>query len=147
METHYLHPDKCHQPLPPAEPISIASIRLGEPFNKPVRAGAITLKAVSLKIVGLRTPIKVRPLSQDEKNQDPIHQYELVAGESRLKAAILLDWENIDAYVLDLTPDEAFLEAWWDNKRPTSVWSDIYMEFRGKLKLPHITLEKATEIT
>jgi hypothetical protein len=142
METHYLHPGKSHLPLPPIQSVPIAAIRLGDPIRKIYR-GISELKAVSMKLFGQRTPIKLRSLTPDEKKQNPSYDYELVGGQIRLQAARLLRWKMINAYVLDLTPEEAFLETWWDNKRPAFIWTDIYLELRTRIRYSAVAHEKS----
>lgn len=82
--------------------------------------------AASLKAVGLKNPIKVRPIKgqiADSSRPDvndvapsPLAQtpaFELVSGHIRLAGAKILGWATIKALVKNLTPQEALLEAIW----------------------------------
>lgn len=59
------------------------------------------LLASSLATEGLLSPIEVRPTKSG--------RFTLVAGAHRLEAARLLHWTEIDAFILDLTIDQARL--------------------------------------
>lgn len=60
------------------------------------------LIAANMASKGLQTPIEVRPAKKADR-------YILVVGGHRLAAAKLLGWEAIEAYVLDVTADQARL--------------------------------------
>lgn len=60
------------------------------------------LIAASMDAIGLQTPVQVRPAPKKAKLP-----FILVAGGTRCEAAAQLGWEEIDAVVVDLTPDQA----------------------------------------
>src|ERR1700677_3952773 len=108
----------------------------------------------NMDAVGQRTPVKMVPLTEDEKAgitlkdgiigspTEPIqpnhgpqlgasaqvcpYQFKLLGGHLRRKAAINLGWETLDALILDLTPEEAELEMILDNRISELPWLDQY---------------------
>ena len=76
---------------------------------RPVVKAHVEALALSFTAIGLQTPITVKPSKQYASGR-PIDAYEIVAGQHRYQAAILLKWTEIDAFVTDLTDDDA--ELW-----------------------------------
>ena len=66
----------------------------------------------SMKRIGLQSPIKVNKITTDETNEDGTQkiQYNLIYGETRLRAAKELKWETIDAIVTTIDDEERLLE-------------------------------------
>jgi ParB/RepB/Spo0J family partition protein len=62
--------------------------------------------AQSMKHEGLLQPITVRPVGS---------AYELVAGERRMRAALMLGWETIEARVLSLNDEDAAVKGLIEN--------------------------------
>src|SRR5579883_3255899 len=95
---------------------------------------AVEALAASFKAVGQETPIKVRPLTPEERTADPGIEYELVGGHLRLEAAKKLGWESLNALVLDLSPDQAELAAILDNQGEDMHWLDWYIAIERRWK-------------
>jgi len=108
----------------------------------------------SLKAVGLKNPIKLRVIKPNEitdstrpgvnqgarSPQSHTLQYEIVSGHIRFAGAQKLGWETIQAYVLDLTPEQALLEAILDNRGQEMTWFDLYESVEALLKVnPKLT--------
>lgn len=72
---------------------------------RPVDRDRALLISASLNESGLDTPIKVR--RAPKKSKQP---YVLVIGGHRCAAAELLGWDEIDAFIVDLTADEARMQ-------------------------------------
>jgi len=86
----------------------------------------------SLKAVGLKNPIKLRLVSPGI--------YEIISGHIRFAGAQKLGWETIQAVVLDLTPEQALLEAILDNRGQEMTWFDLYESVEAMLKInPKLT--------
>src|SRR5579859_7020466 len=64
--------------------------------------------AENLKLEGQKTPVKVRPKGDG--------RYEVFAGHIRRQAALKAGLPSLKCLVLDLTPEQAFLEAVLDNR-------------------------------
>lgn len=67
---------------------------------RPVNTDRVLLIAAGMAEEGLRVPVEVRPLNK--KGRHP-----LITGGHRFEAARMLEWEEIEAEILDLTPDQA----------------------------------------
>jgi len=86
--------------------IVVENIDIG-PRLRTVTQEAIDVMSTSLATMGLRTPITVREVWDDESDDG---RYVLVAGATRLAAAKHLGWDFIDAFVTECTAEEA--EMW-----------------------------------
>ncbi len=87
----------------PAAPIRIKLAEIDRTGRlRSVDPSKALLIAASMDAIGLQTPVQVRPAP--EKAKLP---FILVAGGTRCEAAAQLGWEEIDAVVVDLTPDQA----------------------------------------
>lgn len=75
---------------------------------------------------GQVTEIKVRPLTPEERADDPDHDYEVIGGDLRLAAAKILGWETLAVQVLDVTPQAARRIAILDNVRKDMNWLAWY---------------------
>lgn len=97
--------------------------------------------AASLQTAGLKNPIKVRKtgLPTDE-------YYEVISGHIRLAAAQKLGWQDIPALVLDLSQEQAMLEAILDNRGQEMTWLDLYQAVETMVKLDEsLTQQKIGE--
>lgn len=56
--------------------------------------------AASMDVIGLRTPITVKPCSKFHQGQE-IAAFEIVTGRHRLEAAKMLGWDEIEAIVME----------------------------------------------
>jgi hypothetical protein len=140
-DRYYVCWEKYDVPLPEPQEILIAKIQLGHPMRRFIRPGAFEKMAASLNWVGLLKPIKVRPLTPEEKNQDPEHDYFLVGGQIRIGGANLLKWEKIKAYVLELDKDQTWSEGMIDNNHPFKDWVSEYEEIEKQfVDMPNITI-------
>ena len=94
-------------------------------------------------------PIIVRPHPDSESQYD----YEHVTGQCRLKASVELGLEEIPAFILELTDDEAIQRSWLENEvRGDLTYSDraywverIYKRYRGEGYTGQETLELAAK--
>jgi ParB-like chromosome segregation protein Spo0J len=106
----------------------------------------------SLKAVGLKNPIKVIRISPQKASgisapTEPQRAiYEIVSGHIRFAGAQKLGWEAIQAYVLDLTPEQALLEAILDNRGQEMTWFDLYESVEALLKVnPKLTKQAVAD--
>lgn len=88
--------------MPLAQPIRLADIHVTDRLRS-VDADRALMLAANMKAEGLNIPIEVRPAPKKPG------KYILVTGGHRHAAAVQLGWEEIDAIVLDLNPDQARL--------------------------------------
>lgn len=143
----YASSEKYRVPLPAPRDIPLHRIQIGESYRYFISPAAIDAMAASLKLAGLVVPIKIRPLTTEEKRSDPDHDYRLIGGQIRIRAAIQLDWETIKAYVLDLDPNEGKFEEIADNRFPDKPWITEYEEIWEFLKtLPMLTLDQYAQL-
>jgi ParB-like nuclease domain len=77
--------------------------------GRPVVAARLGLLVDSLRVLGLRQPITVRPRQRLRQGR-PAETWEIVAGRHRYEAARALGWSEIDAVVIDAAADDA--ELW-----------------------------------
>ena len=100
--------------------IPLDQILLNDPnprgFIDPVAVEAL---AASMNADGQKTDIKVRRLDNS--------QYRVVGGDHRVLAARKLGWTTIRASVLNITPDQAYLEGYLDNQGKPMGWFADYM--------------------
>src|SRR5258708_29282479 len=70
-----------------------------------IRQDMIDARAASMAQSGQSTPIKVRPLTPEEKTQEPSQEvlYEIIDGELRYRAALKLGWQDIEAQILEIS--------------------------------------------
>ncbi len=116
--------------------IPVARIRPNPNNSRPVITHEmIEIKKASLEADGQLDPIKVRPLTQEEKASDPEHDYELIGGHIRLEAAKSLGWETLRALVFAYTPAEAVLPGIMDNKGQERHWFCKYLDIEVLLKV------------
>lgn len=87
--------------------VAVAEIMVGDPIRPPSEERIARL-ATSVKAVGLRSPIIVRPAGRDRKLQ-------LVAGYARLEAVKRLGWETVAAILFRGNEIEAKIEEIDDN--------------------------------
>lgn len=85
------------------------------PENRSIERESQAVKdlAASIRAESLLNPIIVRTLPPGPSlyaDQVPLGHYQLIAGERRLLACQLLDWETIHAYVYEGMPDRQALE-------------------------------------
>jgi ParB/RepB/Spo0J family partition protein len=97
-----------------------------------IKSEMVDACAASMQAVGQRTPIKVKGSGDTS--------YELIGGHIRLAAAQKLGLETLDALLLDLTPEQALLEAILDNRGQELTWLDEYQTIESMLKVnPNLT--------
>lgn len=77
--------------------------------GRPVIKAHVGVLADSLKALGLQMPITVRASVRVRDGRDA-DAFEIVAGRHRYEAALLLNWEEIDAFVMEGSADDA--ELW-----------------------------------
>lgn len=70
---------------------------------------AVARLVESISAIGLQSPITVRPSLQFANGRE-IDAYQIVAGRHRYEAARALGWDEIDAFVMEATDDDA--ELW-----------------------------------
>jgi len=97
--------------------------------------------AASIRTVGLMSPIKVIKAGEvvrgkgeveDEKAKDEKQgEYELISGHLRLEACKKLGWTEIEAEVLDISPDKARILAMLENMGQPMFWLDRYIGIEG----------------
>jgi ParB-like chromosome segregation protein Spo0J len=100
------------------------------------RQDMIDARAASMGQSGQSTPIKIRPLTPDEKGQETNHeiQYEIIDGELRYWAALKNEDKEIDAFILDMTPEEAFEEAVRSNRINMLGWFEDFIAMERMVK-------------
>ena len=77
--------------------------------GRPVVKGHAETLALSMKAIGLQSPITVRPCIRTRDGRDA-EAFEIVAGRHRYEAARSLNWTDIDVFVMEGEPDD--LELW-----------------------------------
>jgi ParB/RepB/Spo0J family partition protein len=116
----------------PDTPLVAQQIPLGlikpNPANRLVTPDMVDDMAASLGSVGLKNPVKMRPL--------PDGTFDLFSGHVRFAGAQKLGWETIAAYVMDITPEEAVEIAILDNRNKKQTWLDNYIDIE-KLQAVH----------
>jgi len=75
--------------------------------------------AASIKLDGQKTPAKVRPKGDG--------RFEVFAGHIRRLAALKAGLTTLKCLVMDITPEQAFLEAVLDNRGQQMTWLDDYL--------------------
>lgn len=122
--------------------------------------------AANLQATGQRTPVKLVPLTEEEKAtlragsylepaqpnhgsrleasaQAGLYEYKLLGGHMRREAALSLGWGTLEALILDLSPEEAELEMILDNRIIELPWLDQYKIIeRYKAKNPKMSQEE-----
>ena len=109
------------------------------------RPGAIQELSDSMKALGQHTPIKVRPLTEQEKASyskeeiewhkmgDPLpeetlgergFEYMIIGGHRRREAALLAGFETLDCFIQNISPEETHLAALMDNNQEEMDWWD-----------------------
>lgn len=117
-----------------AEPrlLRIAIERIRSNPNNPRKVmteEAIGRRMASLKSSGMKTPVKVRTLTGDERGSEPGHDYELVGGQIRVEAAKRLGWREVTALVLPVADSDALLEGILDNQADDLYWLESHEGF------------------
>jgi ParB-like chromosome segregation protein Spo0J len=89
--------------------IAIDGINVGTNPSRPLDEEEVKRLAVSMKRIGLMTPITVRyyPETLGPDGADDAH--ELIAGRHRFAAAVSLGWDEIDAIVIECSDVDAKL--------------------------------------
>jgi len=109
------------------------------------KPGSIQELSDSMKALGQQTPIKVRPLTEQEKatySKEEIEWHELgyplppgtlgergfeymiIGGHRRREAALLAGFETLDCHIQNITPEETHLAALMDNNQEEMDWWD-----------------------
>ncbi len=87
----------------PASRVRISD-RIPQLFSDP---NALEKKALSMNSTPFVDRIKVRPLTEEEKEEDPDHDFELFYGVLTLKGAQMLGWAELDAYVFQVSLEDS----------------------------------------
>ena len=125
------------------------------------RSGSIQQMAESLKALGQQTPLKVRPLTAQEKASylkseieshkygDPLpektlgergFEYLVIGGHRRLEGAKLAGFETLDCIVLDMKPEDTHLASVMDNNQEDMDWWDWDLAIEAEHKaFPNLT--------
>lgn len=77
--------------------------------GRPLVQEHVAVLADSMTVIGLQTPITVRPCVRVRDGRD-VDAYEIVTGRHRHEAAISLDWQEIDAFIMAGDADDT--ELW-----------------------------------
>lgn len=120
--------------------ISVSSVHVGE-RARPINEGHAMAIAASMVDRGLINPITVRATPAANRGETP---YTLVAGGHRLRAAVLNQWEEIDAIVVSVDAVEAQMIELSENiyrneltmlERPVFLmrYRELYEEKVGKI--------------
>ncbi len=80
--------------------------------------------AASMKAKGQRTPVRVRPLTDEERAANPGNWVMHIGGHRRRAAAILNQWKTLKCIVDDIQPRETHHEAVLDNLHEDMDWWD-----------------------
>ena len=92
-----------------------------------IKQTMIDALSASIQAVGLKNPLKVVAL--------PNGDYLLISGHIRLAALQKLGWAEVPAFVLDLTPEQALVEAILDNRGQQMSWFDLYLAVESMQQL------------
>jgi hypothetical protein len=117
--------------------------------RKIIRAEMIEARRASMANDGQANPITVRPLTDQEKSddQDKNILFEIVDGEIRYRAALKNGDKEIDAYIKNRTPDEAFKESIKGNRVNKPGWFEDYLAMVELKKIdPNIQNQEIAEI-
>lgn len=88
--------------------VPIEDIRVGKRLRG-LRQAAVTELVESISRTGLRTPISVaKGIEKRPGNSDGV-AFDLVAGNHRLEACRRLGWQEIEADIVQMSPDECLL--------------------------------------
>lgn len=115
------------------------------------RPGSIQVMVESLLAIGQQTPIKVRPLTTEEKAgfQKPEwpgqevpkktigelgFEYMLIGGHRRLAGAKLAGLETLDSIVLNIPPEDTHLASLMDNNLDEMDWWDWDLAIQAEHK-------------
>ena len=95
--------------------------------------------AASMKQDGLETPIEVRPAPKKAG------KFILIVGGHRYRAAELIGWDEIDAYIVALTPDQARMREIDENLYRADLTELDRAVFLAEKKRIHEKLHPATK--
>jgi ParB family chromosome partitioning protein len=98
---------RAPDPIQEIEPFAIASIKVGPNPLRPLDGEVVKRLAVSMKRIGLMTPITVRYYPETLDGADD--GYEIIVGRHRYAAAVSLGWDEIDAIVIECSDVDAKL--------------------------------------
>ncbi len=84
-----------------------------------INPAVVEALSLSMAADGQKTEIKLMRLAEG--------QYRVVGGDHRVLAARKLGWTTIRAVVLDISPDQAYLEGYLDNQSQPMGWFADYM--------------------
>jgi ParB/RepB/Spo0J family partition protein len=96
------------------------------PDNRLITQDMINDMSASLEAIGLKNPVKLRPLSDGT--------YDLFSGHVRRLGALKLGWETIASFVMDITEEEAVVIGIQDNRNNPQTWLDDYLDIEKLLK-------------
>jgi len=92
-----------------------------------IREEMVEARRASMANDGQANPITVRTLTEEEKATSGEVLYEIVDGEIRYRAALKNGDKEIDAYIKNLTPDEAYQESIKGNRGFKPGWFEDYV--------------------
>ncbi len=123
-----------------SNPIVVQAIPLAQirPMpNQPRRVitqEAIDLMASSLTAIGQEDPVKVRPLTPEEKATSAGVEYELIGGHIRFAGAQKAGLATLNCQIWDVTPQVARRKARIDNQKTDMYWLDWVLEIEDRSK-------------
>ncbi|GLK85726.1 ParB N-terminal domain-containing protein [Ancylobacter defluvii] len=100
--------------MPVSQTIKLADIIVADRLRAVDEDRALFL-AANMKAEGLNVPLEVRP------HPKKAGKYLLVSGGHRHRGAVILEWEDIEAVVLSLSPDQARLREIDENLYRTEL--------------------------
>lgn len=114
--------------------ILLAKIRPNPKNPRKVKSDeAVDKKARSLQANGQESAVKLRPLTPEERQADPDHDFELIDGELRYRGALKLGWPALDAIIFDIPPEEAQWKAVMSNEWEDLHWLSRYEAIEDRL--------------
>ncbi|HJT23801.1 MAG TPA: ParB/RepB/Spo0J family partition protein, partial [bacterium] len=109
------------------------------------RPGSIQAMAESLRALGQETPLKVRPLTAEEKAANPGFEYLIIGGHRRRAGAELAGLPNLDCMILPLTPAETHLASVMDNNQEEMDWWDWDLAIEEESKATGLSQRKLAD--
>jgi ParB-like chromosome segregation protein Spo0J len=116
-------------------PIDIQRIRVHRHCLNHYYSDEVEKRALSLQAFKYYTPVKVRPLTEQEKAQDTEHDFELFYDGLTLDGAKKLGWSTLEAYIYEIDEMEAIrLKNSLDFNTSSLTWVELYASMENMLK-------------